>query len=181
MALIAEDGSAKIDSNTYVTIQEYRDYHANIGVDVTSEVDLDIEQRLIQATRYLQLQYEAHTKGIRTNDEQSLFFPRAYCSFFGTVIYSDQIHKNIKEAQIIAAKKRATLENGFYEDTQTTKDIKKTIDKVGTSGLETEVEYFGSQESQSTPQIITIAEVDQLMKPFLFPTGNRITTLPRSY
>lgn len=74
MAFIVEDGTGLVDANSYVTVQEYRDYATDRGRDVTTEIDADIQGYLVEATDYVDLSYTF--KGEPTFDIQALKFPR---------------------------------------------------------------------------------------------------------
>ena len=74
MAFIVEDGTGLVDSNSYVTVQEYRDYATDRGKDVTAELDADIQGYLVEATDYMDLSYTF--KGEPSTDTQALQFPR---------------------------------------------------------------------------------------------------------
>ena len=177
--MIIEDGSSKIDSNSFVTADEYRDYYLSIGVDTSSETTQEIEYRLIQAAEYLQNLYEGQTKGVRSSNTQSLFFPRINSYFWQCLLDSNEIHQNIKKSQIISA---FTFKNYTpYGVSITQKDIKKEVNKISADGLATEVEYFSAQESVSNPDLLKINQVQKLMAPFLKVGCFSTSRFPRSY
>ena len=74
MTLIVEDGTGLPTANSYASEQEFRDYCALRGYDITAETQTTIEARLIRSTEFIDLEYKF--LGERTNLLQALQFPR---------------------------------------------------------------------------------------------------------
>ena len=52
---IVEDGTALENANSYVTVQEFRDYWGDRGTDYTAKADEEIESSLVLATQYIDM------------------------------------------------------------------------------------------------------------------------------
>jgi hypothetical protein len=76
VALIVEDGTGKVDAESYESVANYRAYHAKFGNDVTAELDADIEIRLRKATDYMVTTFRGYWKKMRTVYNQALDWPR---------------------------------------------------------------------------------------------------------
>ncbi len=100
MAFTVEDGSGVVSANSYVTEQEYRDYYADRGIDVTAETQAEIEGRLVRATDYCDDSYR--WQGVKTYnfDINTLAFPRTGLDYFA----SDEVPFPIKEFVIVIAR-----------------------------------------------------------------------------
>lgn len=96
MALIVEDGSGVANANSYVTVDEYRDYAEPRGV-VLPASDTDAETQLILAMDYLEIQ---PWSGMQTYDPQSLAWPREQIYISYNLIADDVIPNKIKFAQM---------------------------------------------------------------------------------
>ena len=54
---IVEDGTAVDNANSYVTVQEFRDYWSDRGVDFTAKTDEEVEASLVIATQYIDINF----------------------------------------------------------------------------------------------------------------------------
>lgn len=96
MALVIEDGTVVAGANSYIEVQEAKDYAAARGVDLGNDVVVT-EQRLLGAMDYLEsLSY----KGTRTDaDNQVLAWPRVGATFDGRTFGDHVIPNQLKSAQ----------------------------------------------------------------------------------
>lgn len=96
MALVIEDGSVVAGANSYIEVQDAKDYAAARGVDLGSD-DAVTEQRLLGAMDYLEsLSY----KGTRTDpDNQVLAWPRTGVVSDGRTYGPNVIPTQLKSAQ----------------------------------------------------------------------------------
>jgi hypothetical protein len=74
MTITATPGDANADS--YVTVQEFTDYCTARGISFPTSPAGTVEVWLRRATSYLDNQYRERWKGYRTNQTQSLAWPR---------------------------------------------------------------------------------------------------------
>jgi len=97
MALTIEDGTIVSSANSYVTDAEYVAYAAARGLTIGSTATLR-EIELIKSMDYLQ---DQDYQGLRTEpDNQMLPFPRIGVFIYGLITDSDNIPKEIKNAQM---------------------------------------------------------------------------------
>lgn len=103
MPLIIEDGTAKDDSNSFVTVEEAREYAEARGVELAPEDaagDLAIERMLIVAGDYLNAQ-ESLYSGQRVKPlEQAMCYPRINSTVYGNLIVETIIPITLKKAQM---------------------------------------------------------------------------------
>jgi hypothetical protein len=104
MTLIIEDGTAKVDANSYVSVATFRTYAEARGVTLSDD-DAECEILLIKAMDWL---YSKRSiwKGERTTTTQALDWPRANATdvvFRGDVYPSTSIPSNLTYAQMAAA------------------------------------------------------------------------------
>lgn len=78
MALIVEDGTGKVDAESYASVAQFRDYHTKRGNDISGLIDADIEALLRKATDYIQQTYYGRWAGYRNEENQALDWPRSY-------------------------------------------------------------------------------------------------------
>ena len=100
MALIVEDGSQVTNSNSYVSRADYIAYTASIGVTITDDETAD--QQLVKAAEYID-GHEVNLIGTLVDRDQSMAFPRTDLFIQGWFWSSDEIPKQVKEAQMLYA------------------------------------------------------------------------------
>jgi len=77
--LVYEDGTAKSNANSFVSIDDANDYHALRNNEAWGQLSVGVRKSLlIKATDYMEQVYRDKWKGIRVTDSQSLSWPRAY-------------------------------------------------------------------------------------------------------
>ncbi len=101
MALIIEDGSEVLGANSYVTDAEYVAYAAlqglTIGVDAPAR-----EIELLKGVNFIE-SHRDQFKGLKNNKEQPLQYPRNGVWIDSFSVDSDEIPKELKNAQFEAA------------------------------------------------------------------------------
>lgn len=95
MEIIVENGSGVVNSNSYVTTTEFKEYASSRGETIPDEEESQ-KALLLQAMDYLQYQYQY--KGNKTYPELELEFPRTGLTQFGFA--KDQIPRVIQVAQM---------------------------------------------------------------------------------
>ncbi len=162
MAFIVEDGTGLTDSNSYVSVQEYRDYFANRGIDVLSETDAQIEGWLVQATDFIDLQYEY--KGWQLLDTQALKFPRESYDEDYTVV-SLGVPKAVKNATIEISKQVKTGVDVYIDE-----KVNLLSEKNKVSVIETDKTYKDTMKSS----VDRFKQVNLLLNPYLLrPAGTQ--------
>lgn len=99
--LIIEDGSGKVDANSYVSVDELRVFASARGLPLPSndeDGDKQIEQKLILAADYLES--EIQYAGDKYSDAQALSWPRRYAYISDKLFPYNAIPKNLKLAQM---------------------------------------------------------------------------------
>ena len=74
MALIVEDGTGLVDSDSYISLADARTFAANYGITLPAD-DTEAEITLRQGTQYVDLQEDCFV-GDRLTDTQALAYPR---------------------------------------------------------------------------------------------------------
>lgn len=152
MAFIVEDGSIVANANAYITVDFYREYWADRGVDVTdpTQTDDQIQAAIILATQYIN---NANSwKGYIVFDRQPLDWPRS--SVYdkdGRDIDYQSIPLEVKSATAEYAYRSITNADGLLPDPGDLGAVKRQRDKVGSLETETEYQdntggYFGIKE-----------------------------------
>lgn len=100
MALVIEDGTIVPGANSYVTVQEVRDYAAPRAVELPTE-DSELIPFILSAADYLNA-YEARFKGERVSGDQSMAWPRTRVKMYGAEFPDDKIPPQLKIAQLQA-------------------------------------------------------------------------------
>lgn len=137
--LVVEDGSIVPGANSYITIQEYRDYFTEVGIDVVTELDPDVEIRIRKAFIVHNSMYRGKLLGVKVTAEQLGLFPRLnLLDEDAYPISSTTIPQNIKYWQIEAARYLITeeLQKDFLYDGKV-KRIRETL----VDGIGEEIEY----------------------------------------
>lgn len=171
MAFISEDGTGLIDSNAYGTVQGFKDYFSDRGVDVSAISDPAIQTLLIQATDYVEKRYSGRFKGCIEFPEtpQALSFPRLY-------VY-DSDNRNLTGVPRQLA--QAIYEYGFRANTETLapdpeiingKVATRTTDIVGPIEETREYESGGAVSYLFKPY----PAADALLRELLTPSGGRV-------
>ena len=74
MAFVVEDGTGLENANSYISIDEFKDYWTDRNVDYSTKTDTEIQASLIKATQYIDNNYVFI--GYKNNYNQGLEFPR---------------------------------------------------------------------------------------------------------
>ena len=105
MALVIEDGTGKTNADSYISLDDARDYASKFGYALPIDDD-EADVMLRKGAIYVDL-FESSFSGARLNDSQSLAWSRvdAYKCTGQNLIYidSDVVPNEIKYAQVIAA------------------------------------------------------------------------------
>lgn len=79
MALIVEDGTAKTDSESYISVADADTFHSNRGnADWAALTTTEKEQALRNATDYMVEVYRLQWDGVRVSATQALDWPRNF-------------------------------------------------------------------------------------------------------
>ncbi len=77
MAIIVEDGTAKVDAESYATVEQVDTYQSTRGVTLWATLSTnEKEQALRRATSYMSQAYRLRWQGCRATTTQALDWPR---------------------------------------------------------------------------------------------------------
>lgn len=96
IAIIVEDGSGVLNANSYVSVDDAREYANSRGTELPEDDD-EVASMLIRASDYLEAQ-ECRYQGKRTSPSQALAWPRS-----GVVLNCDALPANVIPKSLIAA------------------------------------------------------------------------------
>lgn len=148
---VVEDGTGKINSNSYMTVADFQQYWTNRGVDYTTTADATIQAWLINATEFIDNYYRFSGEP-SDYDTQALQWPRQYMrDAKGAEVASNTIPQALKDATARIAQQAKTNTDLF---TQVNNGIKSK--RVGPLAVTYSDGYKASFQV-----------VDQLLKPFI--------------
>ena len=161
MALIVEDGTAKDNADSYISLADARIYATSYGLVLPTD-DTDAEVALRQGAQYVDLQ-ESCFGGARVSSTQSLSWPRlGAVNAYGFAIAADSIPKQLGYAQVAAA-----AEYGSGTDVRATDDG-LSIAKERVEGA-VEVSYFQNGKTGSS---VVITKAIDALKPLFYECSN---------
>jgi len=146
MAFIIQDDTGTIaDANSYVAVQEFKDYWTDRNTDYTALTDAVIQSALIQSTSYIDARY-TYVGYKLTGYSQTTEFPRGdlwVCDATST-IEVEGVPREVKQACNEYAQ-RVVSGDELQADENPEGSIKRKKEKIGS--LEEEIEYSGSGSS----------------------------------
>lgn len=138
MSLVVEDGTGKANAEAYATVQAFKDYFNNRGVDITAFTpDAKIEQNLRKGADYMTGEYRLSWKGERTNFTQALDWPRYNVTLpdmpggygaFPYVIPTNVVPADIATANILLAYRANAADLAPDIDPQTKSEVVDVIE-----------------------------------------------------
>jgi len=143
MSFIVEDGTSKTDATSYISVADADAYIAvyTTRIGWTSATTSAKELALQRATQYLDSYYGVRYKGIRTDRDQSLMWPRMnVVDLSGYTYDSDDMPSSLLNATAEIADRIVAGDNPLADQSDTAK-IKSQ--KVVVGPIEESVEYIG--------------------------------------
>lgn len=99
MALVVEDGTGKVDSNTYVDLADIRAYALARGVTLSAD-DTVLESQVFQAMDYLESKRDCYQgKKVYPETPQALQWPRYPVYIDGFIVDASTIPTELKDAE----------------------------------------------------------------------------------
>lgn len=156
MAIVVEDATGLSNSETYLSVADYKSYWLDRGVTV-AEDDATIEAHLRLSTEYIDLRWGSLIPGDPIATDQALIFPTTYYE-------TDPVSLPVSLKRATAEYTAWSISNGLYiNDTLTSEsNIKYKKEKLGP--IEEEIEYF----SKSTSNYPKVTKGDALMRSLSF-------------
>ena len=127
---IIEDGTGVENANSYVTVQDFRDYWTDRGTDYTTKTDTEIENSLVLATQYIDKNFRYI--GRKSTSIQRLQWPRYWAYDPEGYAYSglpdDLISATCEAGSIITGGTQlfANTEEGVTEKTENVGPVQTT-------------------------------------------------------
>lgn len=146
-AVIVEDGTGLSTANSYVSVDDADTYFLEHGDPAgwTGSTTAQKETAVIVATQYIDALMALRWKGIRSNENQALAWPRSNVrDYDGFTLVSNAIPTKLIHASVEAAVRHRTETNGLLPDVATPGTIKSTSDQIG--DLKTSVSYAGASQ-----------------------------------
>lgn len=76
VTVIVEDGSGKADSNSYVSLDQFKEYCSARGYDITQKTDEQMNIMIVESTQNTDIRFVEQYIGERYSTEQALEWPR---------------------------------------------------------------------------------------------------------
>ena len=158
---VVEDGSGKVDANSYASVAAADQYHLDFGQTTWDALtDAVKEMALRKATRWMDIEYTGRWIGERSNETQAQAWPRTNAEDYDGYTYAYN--------QVPTKLVQATSELAFYALTEDlaqnlssgTGELMATSTKVGP--IETEKRYAAPARQQKA---YTVAET--LIRPLV--------------
>lgn len=161
MALITEDGAAKADAESYISVADASTYHSNRGnLTWATMSNQEMEEALRRATDYIEQVYRSRWLGYRKTTTQALSWPRSQVPFPDGGVYAyyadDAVPVELKNACAEMAWKAAAGELA--------PDIEQRVKREKVDVLEVEYADHG-------PQYTQYRAIDNLLAPLLQSVG----------
>lgn len=138
MALTIEDGSNVVGANSYITAADARTYATARGITLSAD-DAVVEAHLLLAKDYLE-SFRDQYSGTKTNDDQSLQWPRKNVEIDGIDFDEDSIPQLLIDAQAQLAIEKfngvdflSSIEPGFVTHRKVGPIERKFSQRIGTN------------------------------------------------
>lgn len=173
MALVVEDGTGKVNAESYAAVADFQTFFNNRGVDIAALEDLEIEQLLRKATDYLQGYYRGSWKGVRNTITQALDWPRYNVTLedvpggwaqYPAMLPNNVIPNEIKNACSLLAYKAQSV------------DLAPDIDRVTKSE---KIDVLEVVYDTSRPAFVMYRDVAMLLAPYLGSSAGAGVSLVR--
>jgi len=163
---VVEDGTSKTDANAYATIAQVDQHNDDFVADTSWDAATDVAKQaaIREATIYLDSRFNTRWRGLRTDEDQSLDWPRSWIEDFdGFAIESDEMPTALIQATAELAIK---VEGGedLMADLSDPGTIKRKKTKVGP--IEVDTTYM-----DGNPQFKKYRKVDALLRDLVVTLG----------
>jgi hypothetical protein len=165
------DGTEPL-ANSYTTVQEWKNYWVDRGLDFSLYTDPDIEVALIRATDYIETQFRNRFYGYRLLADQPLSWPRTYVYVNCVVI--EGVPLQVKRATFEYAKRALPDDADLLPDPADTDATGQAIDKskVKVGPIEKEITYSSSGAEVAT--LGSYPAADKWLEELMFSGGGVI-------
>jgi len=164
---VVEDGTAKTNSNSYLSVADLQSYWENHGNpdDISGATDAALEEALRIASQWVDLEYGSRYKGKKYSSDQAMKWPRYdVWDDDGYEIDTDVIPQALKDAVSEAAYRQLTVSGGLMADLSDPAPIISYSISVGPISEKTD--YQGGNPARDE-----FTKIDRLMESLLQPAG----------
>jgi hypothetical protein len=132
MTLIIEDGTGVTGADSYVTLDEFKEYADAHGLDYESFDDDELEQAIRRGTRFIDGNYASQWLGRRTHGrDQRLAWPRTgVIDGDGDAIPVDEIPWEVKYASIESSHRELTDPGSLLPDYGESAVVEETVGPI---------------------------------------------------
>ena len=184
MAIVIEDGTAKADSEAYLSVADFKSMATKMGFVYSSYTDAQIEQALRRGAQYLDNKFRYRFLGIRTDGrEQAMEWPRQYVTLtplrpdvgdwlpVNQTIPSDEVPIEIINASYEATTRELVTPGSLTPDyTSSEQVVSETVGPLS-------VTYASRSGSQAVLPVVTA--IDRIVAPILRRQNNLSGTVVR--
>lgn len=165
MAIVVEDGTGLNNSETYISVADFKTYWSERGQTITQPSG-EIEQAMRRATEFLDLRWAPHVWGAGFTEDQALLFPNTQVQEYDALTPTPLPRDLVRAA---AEYTYFALTNALDADiavTDTGGGVKRLREKLGP--IETETEYAEPGQGGSvTASSSRVTRGDKLMRNLL--------------
>lgn len=163
MGFVTEDGTGKLDANSYVAVYDFKNYCDDRGIAYADYHDTDIEQAAIRATMYLDGRYKGRWRGARTHGrEQALDWPRDdVIDAYGQEIDAHTIPLELLQATYEAMSRELASPNSLTPDYVPSEAV--AAESVGPISMS-----YRAGDANPRPRVTLI---DEILAPLLTSSG----------
>jgi hypothetical protein len=164
MALVVEDGTGKIDSESYISVADATTYHA-ARANSDWLLITDKEAALRKATDYMIQVYRSLWQGYRAVTDQALDWPRLSV-YHNEYLEEIQIASNIIPIEVKNACAELALKTYTDEVLLTDEEQKVTMEMIGPITIK--------YSDNSTTATKKYSSINAMLKPFLKSSGSQV-------
>lgn len=166
MALTVEDGTAKSDADSYLSVADADTYNTNYtgSTDWSAASTAAKEIALRQATQYLEVHLDGNWRGFKFTSTQALAWPRSSAADNEGYYYdTDEIPQRLKDA-VAELAERIVSGDTLLADQTSPGIIKRKSIKAGP--VERDIEYMGGLS-----QVTKYPKIEDLLTPLVAITS----------
>lgn len=181
MAIVVEDGTAKADAETYISVADADTYHsARANTAWASLTTGDKEANLRKAAEYMLQVYRLKWKGSRVSGTQALDWPRNF------VVRDDYESSTLNGQQIIGGRQ-------YYPSDEVPVEVQRACAElalkassttlapdIGRATIREKVDVLEVEYDRYAPLYTQFRAVDNMLAPFLSDVGGAVRKVVRS-
>lgn len=167
MGFVVEDGTGKVDSNSYATAEEADAYFSDRSVSAWTGTSGVKESALIRATDYIEGRFASRFKGQKATSEQALSWPRIVTGYD-----ADEIPTSLKKATYEYALRALTAKLA-PDPVVSESGLAVVAEKKKVGPIEKEVQYAQSGPGSTVTYFKPYPAADMLLSSLLI-SGKKV-------